>query len=81
MITYVDVFCPRAEFWKTGKFKGARVIFKNFTIHGRLGTNDLEVSFAEFIHELHDGDDVPQCHRHGNILGFCSGESYLGLEL
>ncbi len=46
MIAYIYVLCSGTEFWKACELQGTRIIFKDFTIHGRLHANDLEVSIT-----------------------------------
>jgi hypothetical protein len=49
MVAYVDVLGSRAKLGKPCQFKGALVVFKDFAIHIRLGTKNLEILLPHFL--------------------------------
>ncbi len=47
-----------------GKFKGARGIFKDPSIHMVFCANDLEFALPKFLKKFHDGDDISYGRRY-----------------
>ncbi len=80
MVTHIDVLGPRGKLGKPCQFKGTRVVFKNLTIHIRLGAKSLEILLPYFLQQPHDRNDVPQSLWHCNVLNFGGGECNLELE-
>jgi hypothetical protein len=70
MVAHINMLGARAEFWKSGKFEGSRIIFEYLTINIRFGADDRDVVFFHFLDEFHDRDDIAKRHRHSNILSF-----------
>ena len=49
MVAYVNVLGPRVKLRKPCQFEGARIVFKDLTVHVGLGTQDIEVSLPHFL--------------------------------
>jgi hypothetical protein len=49
MVAYVNVLGPRAKLRKPGQFEGAKIVFKDLTVHIGLGTQDIEFSLPHFL--------------------------------
>jgi hypothetical protein len=81
VIAYIDVLGSRSELWESGKFKGTGVVVKNLAVNIRLSANDRNIALPHRLDEIHDWNDISQCHEHGNIFSFVSSKkSHLGLE-
>ncbi len=58
MVTHIDVLSPKATLGKPCQFKGARVVFKVFAIHIRLGAKNLDLLLPHFQQQPHDRNDI-----------------------
>ena len=48
-------------------------VFKHLSAHIGLstGTNDWNVALPHFLYEVHDLNNISECHGHGKILSLC----------
>jgi hypothetical protein len=49
MVAHINVLGPRAKLRKPCHLKGARIVFKDLTVHEELGTQDIEVLLPHFL--------------------------------
>ncbi len=54
VVTSIDVFDSRTEFWQPGKFKGAWVVFGHFAEDVGNGQYDGKTAGPNFIDQKHD---------------------------
>ena len=81
MVTNIYVFGTWAKLGEPGKFKSTRIVFKDFAIHVGLGADNRNVMLPHLLDEIHDWNDIPQCHGHGNVFSLSGRQGNLGLEL
>ena len=62
MIAYVDVLGKLTESWESGKFKCARVIFKDFAIHVGLCIDYVKFTLPHFLDKCREWNDVTKGH-------------------
>jgi hypothetical protein len=49
MVAHINVLGPRAKLRKPCHLEGARIVFKDLTLHVGLGIQDIEVSLPHFL--------------------------------
>ncbi len=80
MIAYVDMFGMRMKLGKPRKFQCTWIVFEDFTVNVGFSANNLKTFVLHLLNKKHDGKDILQGLRHGDVFSFGCGKSNLGLQ-
>jgi hypothetical protein len=78
MIAHVDMFGTRTKLGKPSKIQ---CVFEDFTVNVGFSANNLKTFVLHLLNKKHDGKDISQGLRHGDVFSFGRGKSNLGLQL
>ena len=75
------MFDTRTKLGKPSKFQCTWIVFEDFTVNIGFSTNNLKTCVLHLLNKKHDGKDILQGLRHGNVFSFGHGKSNLGLQI